>query len=83
MNTLAKRVHNIAPDPVALTIDGETLELVPRSAEFFREEFRAEGVADGTAYRMVSDGADDPLVVARETADGWAVVGAVSAVDRA
>lgn len=83
MNTLAKRVHNIAPDPVALTVDGETIELHPRSAEFFQEEFRAEGVADGTAYRMVSDGTDDPLVLARETADGWAVVGAVSAVERA
>lgn len=83
MHTHAKRVHNIAPDPVRLTLEsGEELELTIDSAEFFQEAFQGEGTAGGTAYRMVSDGDDDPLLVARETPDGWAVVGEVSDVAR-
>lgn len=81
MNTLAKRIHNVAPADVRLTlVDGESLTLEMRSAEFFQESFQAEGVADGTTYRMVTDGADDPLLVARDTEDGWEVLGEVEAV---
>lgn len=92
MNTLAKRVHNVAPDPVRLTFaDDSTVTLAIRSAEFFQEAFQAEGVdeADGTVYRLVADGEDDPLLAARERDEddrsdvggGWAVVGEVVAVE--
>lgn len=84
MHTLAKRIHNITPRAVRLTFeDGSTVELEMRSAEFFQESFQAEGVDDsGTAYRMVTDGEDDPLVAGKETDDGWATAGVVTDVER-
>ena len=85
MNTLAKRIHNITPQDVRLTFDDDaTVVLGMRSAEFFQEAFQAEGVdEEGTAYRLVTDGTDDPLVAGRETDDGWASVGEVVAVEPA
>ena len=85
MNTLAKRIHNITPQDVRLTFDDDaTVVLEMRSAEFFQEAFQAEGVdEEGTAYRLVTDGTDDPLVAGRETDDGWASVGEVVAVEPA
>ena len=81
MNTLAKRIYNVAPEDVRLTlVDGASLTLEIRSAEFFQESFQAEGVADGTTYRLVTDGEDDPLLVARDTEDGWEVLGEVADV---
>jgi hypothetical protein len=79
MHTLAKRIHNIAPNDVRITFeDGSGLILEMRSAEFFQEAFQAEAVdADGTAYRLVTDGDDDPLVAGRETGDGWTTAGTV------
>jgi hypothetical protein len=84
MNRLAKRVHNIAPDPVRLTLaDGTRIDLTVGSAEFFQEAFQAEASDGEATYRMVSDGDDDPLLVARERPDGWDVLGEVEAVDHA
>lgn len=85
MHTLAKRIHNITPKAVRLTFeDGSTVELEMRSAEFFQESFQAEGVDDsGNAYRLVTDGEDDPLVAGKETDDGWATAGVVTDVERA
>lgn len=85
MHTLAKRIHNATPDPVRLTFaDGEVVTISMRSAEFFQEAFQAEGTADdGSVYRLVTDGADDPLVAGRETDDGWRSVGEVVDVERA
>lgn len=82
MHPLAKRVHAIAPDPVELTFaDGDVVTLSLRSAEFFQDEFQGEGVDDdGHDYRLVSDGADDPLVAGRRADDGWRLVGEVVAV---
>lgn len=81
MNTLAKRIHNIAPEPLRLTFaDDSTVELRMRSAEFFQEEFQGEGVAieDDTVYRIVTEGEEEDTVVAgRQTDDGWEVVGVV------
>jgi len=84
MHTLAKRVHNISPRPMALTFaDETTIRMEIASAEFFQETFQAEGTHDDTRYRFVSDGDDDPLVAARETDDGgWQPVGEVVAVER-
>lgn len=87
MNTLAKRVHNVAPDPVLLTFaDDTSVTIAIRSAEFFQEEFQAEGVDrdDGTVYRLVTDGENDPLLAAREGDDGgWQLVGEIVAVEAA
>jgi hypothetical protein len=85
VNTEAKRIHNLAPDPVRLSFDdGRTVELEVRMAEFFQEAFQGEGVdEEGRTYRLVSDGTDDPLVAGRETGAGWETVGEVVAVERA
>jgi hypothetical protein len=84
VNTEAKRIHNIAPEPVGLSFDdGTTVELEVRKAEFFQEAFQGEGVdPEGRIYRLVSDGTDDPLVAGREAGDGWETVGEVVAVER-
>lgn len=85
MHTLAKRIHNATPRRVRLTFaDGEVVTLSMRSAEFFQEAFQAEGEADdGSVYRLVTDGEDDPLVAGRATDDGWRSVGEVVDVERA
>ena len=85
MHTLAKRIHNIAPNPVRLTLEnGVTVTLEMRSAEFFQEAFQAEGTdPGGTVYRLVTDGEDDPLVAGREADDGWVTAGRITAVERA
>jgi hypothetical protein len=86
MNTLAKRLYNVAPDDIKLTFsDDSTVSLAMRQAEFFQDELEAEGQhADGTTYRIVDgDDDDDALLVARETDDGWQVVGEAVDVERA
>lgn len=83
MNDLAKRLYNLSPDPVRLTFaDGSSVQLSLQSAEFFGEQFQGEGEADGTTYRLVSDGTDDPLVAGRDIKSGWEPVGTVTAVER-
>ncbi|GAA0646636.1 hypothetical protein [Salarchaeum japonicum] len=84
LNEHAKRVYNVAPDPVALTFaDGETHEFEIESAEFFQEDFQGEAarVDDDADYRLVTDG--DDLVVGRNAGDGWATFGVVTDVARA
>jgi len=85
MHTLAKRIHNITPRDVRLTFeDGSTVVLGMRSAEFFQESFQAEGTGpEGTTYRLVTDGEDDPLVAGMEADDGWATAGIVEDVEPA
>ena len=82
MHTLAKRLYNLSPRPVRLTLDTENeIDFEPTSAEFFGESFQAEGVAEGVTHRLVTDGEDDPLLIAREREDGWNVLGEVTAVE--
>lgn len=88
MNTLAKRIHNIAPDPVHVTFaDDSTATFEMQSAEFFQEEF--QGIAtpiDGDReHRIVAGGSDtDEVVVGRERDDGgFEEVGAIVAVEPA
>ena len=83
MHTLAKRVHNISPQPMVLTFaDGTAIEIEIESTKLFQTAFQAEGTHDDTRYRFVSDGDDDPVVAARESDDGWQPVGEVVAVER-
>lgn len=87
MNPHAKRIYNIAPDNVVLTFDdGETYEFAVASAEFFQDEFQAEGtrVGDpGASYRIVGD--DDGVAVGRQgpEEEGWSTFGEVVDVDSA
>lgn len=84
LNEHAKRVYNVAPDPVLLTFDaGETYEFEIESAEFFQEDFQGEArrTDDDAAYRLVTD--DSDLVVGRNVGGGWATFGVVTDVERA
>ena len=74
MNTLAKRIYNIAPESIEATFADGSKELFEmRSAEFFQEEF--QGVAaradDDREYRIITTGPDNERVlVGREREDG-------------
>lgn len=81
MNTIAKRIHNIAPESLQLTFaDGSTVDIRMRSAEFFQESFQGEGVTvnDGEVYRIITEGEENNTVVAgKQVDDGWEIVGVV------
>ena len=81
LHPLAKQIHQTSPRPVRLELsDGTSGVFHMGHTEWFQTEFQAEGtrVDDGATYRFVTDG--DALLVGRETADGWAAVGTVTAV---
>ena len=81
LHPLAKQIHQTSPQPVRLELsDGTSGIFHMGHTEWFQTEFQAEGtrVDDGATYRFVTDG--DALLVGRETADGWAAVGTVTAV---
>lgn len=80
MNTLAKRIHNITPDPIRVTFsDDTTVVLRMNSVEFFQESFQGEGISDeDERYRIITEGEnDDTLLMGKQTDDGWSVVGIV------
>jgi len=87
LNATAKRVYNVAPDPVRLTFaDGETYEFDVESAEFFQDDFQGEATRSddpGASYRLITDG--DDLVVGRQgpDEDGWRTFGVVESAERA
>ena len=81
LHPLAKQIHQTSPAPLRLELsDGTSGVFRMGHTEWFQTEFQAEGTRDGddAAYRFVTDG--DRLLVGRETADGWAAVGTVTAV---
>ena len=90
LNPIAKRIHNIQPRPVRLTLDGgETGVYEFSSTEFFQREFRGEGVrtdADGdAAFRLITDDDYESVLLGRSGPDenGWTVVGEVTEAERA
>ena len=81
LHPLAKQIHQTSPAPLRLELsDGTSGVFRMGHTEWFQTEFQAEGSRDGddATYRFVTDG--DALLVGRETADGWATVGTVTAV---
>jgi hypothetical protein len=86
---VAKRVYNVSPDPVRLTLaDGTEAVYRMQSVEFFGREFRGEGTRDdeaGTAYRLASGADPDTLLLGRRAAgeDGWTLLGEVVSAERA
>ncbi|MCU4752301.1 transcriptional regulator [Halobacteria archaeon AArc-curdl1] len=87
LNAIAKRIHNISPDPVFLRLEDGT-EAVFRMdwVEFFQQEFKAEGVCDDddADYRFVSSADNESVLVGRQgpAESGWTAVGAVEEAKR-
>lgn len=90
LNAVAKRMYNVAPDRLRLSFeDGTTGVFELSSAEFFQQEFEAEGRrvdasdADGVedvAYRFTTNDDNTAVLAGRRTADGgWTLVGEVVA----
>ena len=88
LNPIAKRIHNASPDPVRLTLDDGTAAVFHvTGAEFFQQEFQAEGTRedDDADYRFVSSEDNESVLVGRKgpTDDGWSMIGAVVDVEPA
>lgn len=87
MHPHAKRIYNVAPENVVLTFtDGESYEFEVSSAEFFQDDFQAEGTRvddPDAAYRIAGD--EQSVVVGRQAAgeSGWSAFGEVADVDPA
>ena len=82
LNPIAKRIHNVSPDPVTLTLDDGTEAVFHvTGAEFFQEEFQAEGTRadDDAEYRFVSSEDNESVLVGRKgpADDGWSMVATV------
>lgn len=90
LNPIAKRIHNIQPQPVRLTIDGDEAGVFEfSSTEFFQREFRGEGVrtdADGDAeFRLITSDDYESILLGRSGSDeeGWSMIGEITAAERA
>ncbi|MFC7187814.1 transcriptional regulator [Halorubrum yunnanense] len=89
LHPIAKRIHNVQPRPVRLTLDdGETGVFEFSSTEFFQREFRGEGVrtdADPDAeFRLLTSDDYESVLLGRSGSDeeGWTVVGEVAEAER-
>lgn len=86
LNRVAKRMYNVTPDPLRLTFDdGTTGVFALASAEFFQQEFQAEGrrLDEEGRYRFTTTEDNTAVLVGKETDDGWALVGHVVEAGRA
>ena len=88
LNPIAKRIHNVTPDPVRLTlVDGTEAVFEFEWTEFFQQEFQAEGSRsdDDANYRLVSSEDNEDVLVGRQRAggDGWEMLGAIAAAEAA
>lgn len=88
LNRIAKRIYNVSPDPVRLTLDDGTSAVFRlSSAEFFGREFQGEGTRedDDATYRFVTTETNEAVVVGRRVPgeEGWTAVGEVVEVERA
>ena len=88
LNDVAKRIHNVSPNPVRLTLDdGSSAVYRMHSTEFFQQEFQAEGerVDDDAEYRRVTSADNESVLLGRKGADedGWTMVAEVVEATRA
>ncbi|SFR57508.1 hypothetical protein SAMN04487947_2447 [Halogeometricum rufum] len=88
LNDVAKRIHNVSPNPVRLTLDdGSSAVYRMHSTEFFQQEFQAEGerVDDDAEYRLVTSADNESVLLGRKGADedGWTMVAEVVEATRA
>ena len=84
LNPIAKRIHNVTPEPVELTLaDGTEAVFEFEWTEFFQQEFQAEGSRkdDEASYRLVSSDDNEDILVGRQPTgeDGWEMLGAITA----
>jgi hypothetical protein len=82
LNPVAKRMHNVSPDPVRLVLDdGSEGVFHLDSTEFFQQEFRAEGSREGddAEYRFITSEDYESILVGRRGDDdeGWRMIGSV------
>lgn len=82
LNPIAKRIHNLTPNPVRLTLDDGTEAVFEMSwTEFFQQEFQAEATRadDDAEYRLVSSEDNESILVGRRAAsdEGWSMIGVV------
>ncbi|MFA9516454.1 transcriptional regulator [Halopenitus sp. H-Gu1] len=89
LNPIAKRIHNIQPDPVRLVLDGgETGVYRFDSTEFFQREFRGEGrridVDSDADSRLVTSEDYERVLLGRNgpDEDGWRMIGTVVEAER-
>jgi hypothetical protein len=87
LNRIAKRIHNISPNPVKLTLDdGSTAVYHLSSTEWFQTEFQGEGRREGddADYRFTTTADESAVIVGRKGDDdeGWTMVGTVADVER-
>jgi hypothetical protein len=88
LNAVAKRMYNVTPDRLRLSLDdGTTGVFELSSAEFFQQTFQAEGHridGDAAAYRFTTDDDNAAVLAGRQTDDGgWTLVGEVVTAERA
>ncbi len=89
LNSIAKRIHNIAPNPVLATLDDGTEAVFHFEwVEFFQQEFKAEGSRvddEGAEYRLISSEDNEAILVGRKgpADDGWAMTGEIVSATRA
>jgi len=88
LNPIAKRIHNVTPDPVRLTLDDGTEAVFELSwTEFFQQEFQAEGTRrdDDADYRLISSEDNNSILLGRSgpSEEGWSMVGSVVAAEAA
>ncbi|MFC7202383.1 transcriptional regulator [Haloferax namakaokahaiae] len=86
LNRTAKRMYNIHPHSMYLTVGDIEGTFTLRSAEFFQTEFQAEGTRkdDDAVYRFTTTEDNETVIVGRQEAGegGWTMVGEVETVER-
>ncbi|EJN59312.1 hypothetical protein HSB1_27330 [Halogranum salarium B-1] len=87
LNRIAKRIHNISPKPLRLTLDdGSTAVYHLSSTEWFQTEFQGQGTREGddADYRFTTTADESAVIVGRKgpNDDGWAMIGEVVEVER-
>lgn len=87
LNPIAKRIHQISPEPVELTLSkGTTAVFHITGAEFFQQEFQAEGIRedDDADYRFITSTDNESILVGRKGVDEseWTMIGTVAEVTR-
>lgn len=87
LNPIAKRIHNVSPNPIRLTFeDGSDGLFQFNGTEFFQREFRGEGTREGddATYRLTTTDDYEAVVVGRQRPgeDGWTMVGTVVSAER-
>ena len=90
LHPIAKRIHNIQPRPMRLTLDSDEIGTFEfSSTEFFQREFRGEGVRTDddvdAEFRLITSDDYEQILLGRSGPDeeGWSMVGEIVAAEQA